>query len=150
LVRNPSDGASDTVCFCRSNNSGRSSIATIQGIAFFRLVRLYYILTLIEGSRFVLLSAFSIITIVFGALGVYLTEVGNPNTNIRDISDAFWWAIETVTAVGYGDVYPTTAEGRIIGSFVMFARIGILATFITALGAKLIELRLSRSIKEEK
>jgi uncharacterized protein YqgC (DUF456 family) len=52
--------------------------------------------------------------------------------------------------VGYGDVYPTTAEGRIIGSFVMFARIGILATFITALGAELIELRLSRSIKEEK
>jgi voltage-gated potassium channel len=119
-------------------------------IAFFRLVRLYYILTLLEGSRFVLLSAFSIVTIVFGALGVYLTEVGNPNTNIRNISDAFWWAIETVTTVGYGDVYPTTAEGRIIGSFVMFAGIGILATFITALGSKLIELRLSRSIEEEK
>ncbi len=117
-------------------------------IAFFRLVRLYYILTLIEGSHFVLLSAFSIITIVFGALGVYLTEIGNPNTNIRNISDAFWWAIETVTTVGYGDVYPTTAE--VIGSFVMFAGIGILATFITALGAKLIELRLSRSIEEEK
>jgi voltage-gated potassium channel len=118
--------------------------------AFFRLVRLYYILTLIEGSHFVRLSAFSIITIVFGALGVYLTEVGNPNTNIRDISDAFWWVVETVTTVGYGDVYPITAEGRIIGSFVMFAGIGILATFITALGAKLIELRLSRSIEEEK
>lgn len=119
-------------------------------IAFFRLVRLYYILTLIQGSRFVLLSAFSAITIVFGALGVYITEVGNSNANIKNLSDAFWWAVETVTTVGYGDVYPVTPEGRIIGTFVMFAGIGILATFITALGAKLVELRLSRSREEKK
>jgi hypothetical protein len=45
--------------------------------------------------------------------------------------------------VGYGDVYPVTAEGGIIGIFVMFAGIGILATFITALGTKLIELKLN-------
>jgi voltage-gated potassium channel len=111
-------------------------------IAFFRLVRLYYILTLIHGSRFVLLSAFSLITIVFGALGVYLTEAGYPGANITNLPDAFWWAVQTVSTVGYGDVYPVTAEGRIIGVFVMFAGIGILATFITALGAKLIELKL--------
>jgi voltage-gated potassium channel len=120
-------------------------------IAFFRLVRLYYILTLIQGSRFVLLSAFSIITIVFGALGVYLTEAGNPGANIRNLADAFWWAVETVSTVGYGDVYPVTAEGRIVGIFVMFAGIGILATFITALGSKLIELKLNepKKAKEE-
>ncbi|GEM_PF-4801025 len=45
--------------------------------------------------------------------------------------------------MGYGDVYPVTAEGGIIGIFVMFAGIGILATFITALGTKLIELKLN-------
>ena len=116
-------------------------------IAFFRLVRLYYILTLIQGSRFVLLSAFSIITIVFGALGVYLTEAGYAGANIRNLADAFWWAVQTVSTVGYGDVYPVTPEGRIIGIFVMFAGIGILATFITALGAKLIELKLNEPKK---
>ena len=105
-------------------------------LQFFRLVRLYYILTLIQGSRFVLLSAFSIITIVFGALGVYLSESGDASANIKTLPDAFWWAVETVSTVGYGDVYPITAEGKIIGSFVMFAGIGILATFITALGSK--------------
>ena len=118
-------------------------------IAFFRLVRLYYILTLIHGSRFVLLSAFSLITIVFGALGVYLTEAGYPGANITNLPDAFWWAVQTVSTVGYGDVYPVTAEGRIIGVFVMFAGIGILATFITALGAKLIELKLKAPKKGE-
>ena len=116
-------------------------------IAFFRLVRLYYILTLIQGSRFVLLSAFSIITIVFGALGVYLTEAGYAGANIRNLPDAFWWAVQTVSTVGYGDVYPVTPEGRIIGIFVMFAGIGILATFITALGTKLIELKLNEPKK---
>ena len=102
-------------------------------IAFFRLVSLYYILTLIQGSRFVLLSVFSIITIVFGALGVYLTEAGYAGANIMNLPDAFWWAVQTVSTVGYGDVYPVTPEGRINGTFVMFAGIGILATFITAL-----------------
>jgi voltage-gated potassium channel len=119
-------------------------------IAFFRLVRLYYILTLIQGSRFVLLSAFSIITIVFGALGVYLSESGDTSANIKTLPDAFWWAVQTVSTVGYGDVYPITAEGKIIGTFVMFAGIGILATFITALGSKLIELKLKEPKKGKK
>ena len=112
-----------------------------------RLVRLYYLLTLIHGSRFVLLSAFSIITIVFGALGVYLTEAGYAEANIKNLPDAFWWAVQTVSKVGYGDVYPVTAEERIIGIFVIFAGIGILATFITALGSKLIELKLNEPKK---
>lgn len=124
-------------------------VVQFRAIAFFRLVRLYYILTLIQGSRFVLLSAFSIITIVFGALGVYLTEAEYAGANIKSLSDAFWWAVQTVSTVGYGDVYPVTPEGRIIGIFVMFAGIGILATFITALGSKLIEFN-QRSAKEKK
>ena len=49
--------------------------------------------------------------------------------------------------MGYGDVYPVTAEGKIIGIFVMFAGIGILATFITALGTKLIEFKLNEPKK---
>ena len=114
-------------------------------IAFFRLVRLY-ILTVIQGSRFVLLSAL-IITIVFGALGVYLTEAEYAGANIRNLPDALWWAVQTVSKLGYGDVYPVTPEGRIIGIFVMFAGIGILATFITALGTKLIELKLNEPKK---
>jgi voltage-gated potassium channel len=125
-------------------------VEQFRAFAFFRLVRLYYILTLIQGSRFVLLSAFSIITIVFGALGVYLTEAQYPGANIKSLSDAFWWAVETVSTVGYGDVYPVTPEGRIIGIFVMFAGIGILATFITALGSKLIEFKLNEAATKEK
>jgi voltage-gated potassium channel len=83
-------------------------------------------------------------------MGVYLSESGDSSANIKTLPDAFWWAVETVSTVGYGDVYPITAEGKIIGTFVMFAGIGILATFITALGSKLIELKLKEPKKGRK
>ena len=110
--------------------SADTSTLAGQVLQQFRVIAFF---TLIQGSRFVLLSVFSIITIVFGALGVYLTEAGYAGANIMNLPDAFWWAVQTVSTVGYGDVYPVTPEGRINGTFVMFAGIGILATFITAL-----------------
>lgn len=94
---------------------------------------------MLNSNCFAILSSLSI--------GVYLTEAGNAEANIISLSDSFWWAVQTVSTVGYGDVYPVTPEGRIIGIFVMFAGIGILATFITALGTKLIELRLNEPKK---
>jgi voltage-gated potassium channel len=48
---------------------------------------------------------------------------------IGGFHDALWWAIVTVTTVGYGDVIPTSTEGRIIGSFLMVA--GVSAIPIT-------------------
>jgi voltage-gated potassium channel len=49
----------------------------------------------------------------------------------------FWWAITTMTTVGYGDVVPESVAGRILGSAVMLAGIAALA-FLTAIGASAI------------
>lgn len=114
-------------------------------IAFFRLIRLYNLLSLTKGSGFIVLAGFSIITVLFGAIGMYLVEPGNPNANIKNLDDAFWWAVSTVSTVGYGDVYPVTSEGRIIATLTMFAGIGILGTFISTIGARLI----SEKLKQE-
>ena len=76
---------------------------------------------------------------------MYLVEPGNPNANIKNLDDAFWWAVITVSTVGYGDVYPVTSEGRIIATLTMFAGIGILGTFISTIGARLI----SEKLKQE-
>ena len=46
-----------------------------------------------------------------------------------DFADALWWAIVTVTTVGYGDVIPTSTSGRVIASFLMVA--GVSAIPIT-------------------
>lgn len=54
------------------------------------------------------------------------------NPAIRSPYDAFWWGITTLSTVGYGDIYPVTAEGRLAAAALMILGIGLL-TAITAL-----------------
>jgi voltage-gated potassium channel len=64
----------------------------------------------------------------FGALAVLSAEQSSPSANITNASDALWWDIVTITTVGYGDRYPTTNAGRIVGVFVMIAGVGLFGT----------------------
>jgi voltage-gated potassium channel len=52
------------------------------------------------------------------------------------IWDGLWWAAETVTTVAYGDIYPTTALGRIVATVVMSAGIGFVALLTGALAQR--------------
>jgi voltage-gated potassium channel len=54
------------------------------------------------------------------------------NPSIGSPFDALWWGISTMTTVGYGDVYPTTAEGRIAASALMLLGIGLFSA-VTAI-----------------
>lgn len=64
----------------------------------------------------------------FGALAVLYTERGSPDANIKSASDAIWWAYVTITTVGYGDRFPVSNWGRIVGIFVMTAGVGLFGT----------------------
>lgn len=69
----------------------------------------------------------------FGAIGVAKAEAGAPDANIRTAQDAIWWGYVTMTTVGYGDRFPTTTDGRIVGVFVMtlgIAMLGVLTGFL--------------------
>ncbi len=65
-------------------------------------------------------------------------ESRSPDANIKTPGDALWWAVVTVTTVGYGDRYPTTAAGRITAVFVMTTGIGIIGALASILASILV------------
>ena len=62
---------------------------------------------------------------------ITMAERGEPGATIQSVGDGFWWAITTLTTVGYGDIYPTTTEGRFIAVGLMVSGICVLG-FISA------------------
>jgi voltage-gated potassium channel len=83
-----------------------------------------------------LLAAFLVISL--SSVFVLQFESHSPNANITTGGDALWWAIVTITTVGYGDFYPITAAGRLTGVFVMFAGVGIIGALASILASVLI------------
>ena len=65
-------------------------------------------------------------------------EAGASGASITTGGGALWWAIVTITTVGYGDLYPVTAAGRITASFVMFSGVGIIGALASILASVLI------------
>jgi len=79
-------------------------------------------LTIFRAVRMVALVALSL-----AFVAAVLERLVDPA--MGDFADALWWAIVTVTTVGYGDVIPTSTSGRVIASFLMVA--GVSAIPIT-------------------
>ena len=91
--------------------------------------RLRHVFSL-EGLRYAALIVFTVV--VGGGVIFVAVERG------QDLStwDGLWWAAETVTTVAYGDIYPTTALGRIVATVVMTAGIGFVALLTGALAQR--------------
>ncbi|HBO64626.1 TPA: hypothetical protein DD425_01540 [Candidatus Saccharibacteria bacterium] len=66
-----------------------------------------------------------ILLLEFGSIGILAIEGGDPSANIRTASDALWWVYVTITTVGYGDTYPVTNGGRMLGAVVMLVGVGL-------------------------
>jgi voltage-gated potassium channel len=82
------------------------------------------------------------IAIVFGgAVLVESFERGAPHGNIGSLPDALWWAVTTVTTVGYGDRFPTTAAGRGVGVALMIVGIALFGFLAGSLASFFVERR---------
>ena len=73
-----------------------------------------------------------------------MVEHEHKGANITNLGDAFWWAFETVTTVGYGDYTPVTVVGRVIAVIVMFSGIGIVVTILGVISQRRIKKMESR------
>lgn len=113
----------------------------IDSLRFGRLFRILRLLRIIRAFR----SAHALMKYLFAkraqgtlisviTLGVLLvisssiailTVETDPNSNILTAEDALWWSYVTITTVGYGDKFPVTTEGRLIGVVLMTYGIGI-------------------------
>lgn len=79
-------------------------------------------------STFLAALLISILMVVLSSAAVLQFET-SPEANIRTPEDAVWWAVVTLTTVGYGDRYPLSPEGRLIAVFLMTAGVGLVGTF---------------------
>ena len=68
----------------------------------------------------------AILLIVASSLLYFIEHDAQPDV-FSSIPDAMWWAVITLTTVGYGDIYPVTVLGKIIGAFIAVLGIGLFA-----------------------
>jgi len=114
-------------------------------LRLFRLVQLFFrTLRIFEGSKYLYFVAFSTMAIIIGAFGIYIAESHEETSTVRNLGDASWLAIGTITTATYGDVYPVSIDGRAITVVLMFVGLAILGVFVSTIGAT-IESRLRKS-----
>jgi voltage-gated potassium channel len=82
-----------------------------------------------------LIVAVSLIVTIGGGVTIWLLD----HKEFSDLGTSLWWAVQTVTTVGYGDVVPHQTGGRVIGTVIMLTGIGFIAVMTAAVTASLIE-----------
>ena len=129
-------------------------LAVIPMFRIFRLFRIYkayrivrnygleYIATYLSRNRaqsaFYILVVMVLIIIELGAFLVLQAEHASPDANILTATDAIWWAYVSITTVGYGDRYPVTTSGRLVGILVLTTGVAVFATFAGLISSKLL------------
>lgn len=90
--------------------------------------------TLFNSRRLrTILAALLFFIFLFG----YLFYVSEPD--VRSLGDGIWWALVTITTVGYGDITPVTTLGRVVASSLMLLGLGLIATITAIVSAKFIQ-----------
>tara|TARA_X000000368_G_scaffold416253_1_gene409762 strand:- start:2153 stop:2863 length:711 start_codon:yes stop_codon:yes gene_type:complete len=119
-----------------------STTMDLRSIRVFRLLRLIRALKLFRDAKAIrtfrialnnvkeellMFSSVALFTIYVSAVGIYYCESELQPEQFGSIFHCLWWAVVTLTSVGYGDVYPITLAGKIFTSFIAIIGVAILA-----------------------
>ena len=88
-------------------------------------------------SAVLITAIVTFLVIALGSIAILYFELDQPFSTIDNAEDAFWWAIVTITTVGYGDAVPFTLEGRVVGVITMIVGIGIFGVVAGSLAGAL-------------
>lgn len=109
----------------RSRSGG---LSTMRIARILRILRIFKLSRYSSGMRILIFTfltslkelgmflMFVLMTVLLSSSVVYYLENGEPHSDFTSIPAAFWWSINTITTVGYGDHYPLTTQGKIFGS----------------------------------
>lgn len=119
-----------------------SGSVSLQALRILRLLRLFRILKLVRYNaalerigkavwiakeELVLFSVVTLMLLYLSALGIYYFEHVAQPEHFQSIFDCLWWAVSTLTTVGYGDIYPITSGGRLFTFIVLMLGLGVVA-----------------------
>lgn len=128
-----------------------------------RFLRLFQALKLVRYSRamrrfsralniikeeFLLFVLITFILIYFSALGIYYLERNAQPEVFKSVFDSLWWAVSTLTTVGYGDIYPITVGGKLFTYFILVIGLGIIAIPAGLISSAMAEARREELIAE--
>lgn len=88
--------------------------------------------TAVRGRVAAYVVSATVLLVTVAGIAVLDVEQNAPGSNIKKIGDAWWWAFETITTVGYGDFYPVTFAGRVVAVALMACGVALLGS-VTAL-----------------
>lgn len=120
------------------------ALPLLRPLRLLRLVTLLRVLQRVAGTalrgRIVVYVAGAVTLLVFvAALAELDQERHAPGASIVTFGDGIWWAVVTVTTVGYGDLYPVTDIGRLIAVAVMVAGIALIGVVTATLASWIVE-----------
>ena len=121
-----------------------SWLGLVRSMRVLRLLKLYrysaamrVFLKALLGTRRYLGGMFLIVFIImlFGAVGIHEIEKEAQPEIFDNLRNCIWWTIVTLMTVGYGDMYPITAMGKVFAEFLMVLGVGLTAAFIGIVGS---------------
>lgn len=116
-------------------------VGAVAGVANKRVASLHARMSWYAGTSALML-------VLLAGTGMYHVEHTAAHSNIRTLPDGLWWAIATITTVGYGDRFPTTDTGKLIAVALMVFGIALLGVITASIATWLVS-HLARMEQEE-